>query len=66
MKSTVQKIIPQTDKTRVVVEFYDEEAYYHQSCEVTIFIDNDRALTLPDAQDRAIQAAKAFLARCLG
>ena len=65
MQVTVPKIIPQEAKHKVTVKFYDEEAHYHQSCEVEVFVDNDASLTLLDIQNSATQKARDFLAQCL-
>jgi len=65
MKITVQSITINPVKHQITVNFYDELAHYHQSCDVTVFIDVSAGQTLDDLQNESIQAAKAFLAECL-
>ena len=68
MQVTVKKICPYDDcngsKMLAVVGFYDEEAEFHNSAKVEIFIEKHDA-HLSDLKKEAVQTALDFLRQAL-
>jgi hypothetical protein len=64
MQITVRSIKPCDDnnlpKMRAVVDFYDDEAEFHNSAEVEVFVDK-RDATLSELKEEAILIAIDFL-----
>lgn len=64
MKITVLSIDPsyhsKNEKFKAIVKFHDDESYFQQSAEVTVFL--DKSITdLSEIHDKSIQTAYDFL-----